>query len=263
MIAWASFTAQNLDRGFLQFYSTGQANIMFDKPIVNSGVASAASQTAQCNQAMSVSYSSATTNLDVSIKLCDDPEGQCDNPCPGVLAPQAMGYDLFNSEETYMDVSINLQAVSTALAVNMGMVPLNHLVMVPGDNSRISLLNTMVSQGAIDTATASRTSSYFGKGADKHAHFSFFFFILLNFIVYPFFDAPPIQLFRHSSRSHPAYLLVIFHTSYDSDISIQLILYLLEIHTAIPRTCLCRTPTLGSPGTPSAWCVSATRWPIP
>lgn len=139
---------------------------MFDKPILNSGVASAASQTAQCNQAMSVSYSSATTNLDVSIKLCDDPEGQCDNPCPGVLAPQAMGYDLFNSEETYMDLSINLQAVSTALAVNMGMVPLNHLVMVPGDNSRISLLDTMVSQGAIDTATASRTSSYFGKCAD-------------------------------------------------------------------------------------------------
>ena len=166
MIAWSSFTAQNLDRGFLQFYSTGQANIMFDKPIVNSGVASAASQTQECNQPMSVSYSSATTNLEMSIKLCDDAEGGCDNPCPGVLAPQAMGYDLFNSEETNLDLTINLQAVSTALAVNMGMVPLNHLVMVPGDNSRLTLLDTMVSQGAIDAATASRTSSYFGENAE-------------------------------------------------------------------------------------------------
>lgn len=163
MIAWSSFTAQNLDRGFLQFYSTGQANIMFDKPIVNSGVASAASQSAQCNQAMRMSYSRATSNLDMSIELCDDPEGGCDNPCPGVLAPQAMGYDLFNSEESYLDLTINMQAVSTALAVNLGMVPLNHLTMVPGDNARITLLDTMVSQGSIDAATASRTTSYFGE----------------------------------------------------------------------------------------------------
>ena len=162
MIAWSSFTAQNLDRGFLQFYSTGQANLIFDKPIVNSGVASAASQTAKCPQAISTSYSRATSNIDVSIQLCDDPEGGCDNPCPGVLAPQAMGYDLFNSDESNLELTINMQAVSTALAVNLGMVPLNHLTMVPGDNARITLLDTMVSQGSIDAATASRTSSYFG-----------------------------------------------------------------------------------------------------
>lgn len=181
MIAWSSFTAQNLDRGFLQFYSTGQANIMFDKPIVNSGVASAASQTKQCNQAMSISYSPATSNLDVSITLCEDADGGCDNPCPGVLAPQAMGYDLFNTEETYLDLSINMQAVSTALAVNLGMVPLNHLTMVPGDNARITLLDDMVSQGAIDTATASRTSSYFGEYTHRRP-LLLFFTVLLGYV---------------------------------------------------------------------------------
>lgn len=163
MIAWSSFTAQNLDRGFLQFYATGLATIMFDKPIVNLGVASLASQTQQCNQAMSVSYSPATTNVDLSIALCDEAEGPCNNPCPGILAPQAMGYDLFNTEETQLDLTINMQAVSTALAVNLGMVTLNHLVMIPGDNARITLLDNMVSQGSIDATTASHTTSYFGE----------------------------------------------------------------------------------------------------
>jgi len=57
--------------------------------------------------------------------------------------------------------------------------------MVPGDNSRLSLLDTMVSQGAIDTATASRTSSYFGTCADEHA--LFIFILVFNFITYLFF----------------------------------------------------------------------------
>lgn len=43
MIAWSSFTAQNLERGFLQFYATGSASVTFDKPIGAYGVASAAS----------------------------------------------------------------------------------------------------------------------------------------------------------------------------------------------------------------------------
>lgn len=163
MIAWSAFTAQNLDRGFLQFYATGSANIMFDKPIVNAGVASAASQKKQCAQAMDLSYSATDSYLDVSIGLCDSPDGLCDNPCPDILAPQAMGYDPFLSQENTLDLRISMQAVATALAVNLGMITLNHLVMVPGDNARITLLDEMVRQGAIDAWTANHTSSYFGK----------------------------------------------------------------------------------------------------
>ena len=162
MVAWASFTAQNLDRGFLQFYSTGQAAIVYDKPILNSGVASAASSTKECKQHIDLTYSAATTVLDISIDLCD--EGPCDaNPCPDILSPQGMGYDPFNSQENFMEVSLNMQAVSTALAVNMGMIQLNHLVMVPGDNDRINLLSQMVDQGLLNQSTVDHTTSYYGE----------------------------------------------------------------------------------------------------
>jgi hypothetical protein len=163
MIAWSSFTAQNLERGFLQFYATGSTSVVFDKPIAAYGLASAASQAQECNQRMDVKYSAATTNLDVTINLCDSDDGCPDNPCPDVLAPQAMGYDIYSSSSTTLDLSVNMQAVSTALAVNLGMTKLNHLVMVPGDNARLSLLAGMVEQGAIDAWTANHTSSYYGK----------------------------------------------------------------------------------------------------
>jgi hypothetical protein len=162
MVAWSSFTAQNLDRGFLQFYSTGLVSVMLDKPIVASGVASAASQTAQCNQRMDTSYSSATSILDVSIALCDSDDGCPDNPCPDILAPQAMGYDVYNSDEYQMNLAISMQSVYTALAVNLGMISLNHLVMVPGDNDRITLFDAMVTEGAVDATVANHTTSYFG-----------------------------------------------------------------------------------------------------
>lgn len=163
MVAWTSFTAQNLDRGFLQFYATGEANLMFDKPITNSGFASAESSTKECSQTTTLSYSGATSNLDITIDLCDEADVPCANPCPNILAPQGMGYDSLNSLDNFMQITVNMQAVSTALAVNLGMVSLNHLVMIPGDNNRITLLNDMVEQGYLHPSIANHTSSYFGK----------------------------------------------------------------------------------------------------
>ena len=162
MVAWSSFTAQNLERGFLQFYATGEASIMFDKPILNSGFASAASQTKQCLNQLSLSYSHATANLGVTVSLYPCTTGRCANPCPNILAPQAFGYDVFNSQENQFSFSLNMQAVSTALAVNLGMVLLNHLVMVPGDSDRIDLFNSMIEQGFMNASTASHTTSYYG-----------------------------------------------------------------------------------------------------
>jgi hypothetical protein len=137
---------------------------MFDKPIVASGVASAVSQEAQCEQKLAVKYNPASSMLEVGINLCDEEGEGCPvNPCPDILAPQAMGYDVYNSQETDLNLAISMQSVYTALAVNLGMITLNHLVMVPGDNDRITLLDEMVQQDAIDVKTANHTSSYFGK----------------------------------------------------------------------------------------------------
>ena len=160
LIAWASFRAQNTDRGFLQFYASGKTNIIFDKPIVNTGVASARSQGHLCTSAISVAYSPATAYVDVSIALCD--KGHCDNPCPGILAPQAMGYNPLTSLENSMDIKIDMQSVSTALAINMGMTQLNHLVQIPGDSDRLKLLDEMVLQGFLNLSIANHTSSYYG-----------------------------------------------------------------------------------------------------
>lgn len=162
MIAWSSFTAQNLERGFLQFYATGEVSVMFDKPIFAAGVASAASANQSCSQAIDVTYSASTTNIMFSIELCDKAKGPCNNPCPDILAPQAMGYSS-TAAGTTLDININMQAVSTALAVNLGMIGLNNLIRIPGDTARLELLEDMVSAKTISLITENRTSSYFGK----------------------------------------------------------------------------------------------------
>ena len=161
LIAWSSFTAQNTDRGFLQFYASAQASIIFDKPVLNKGFASAVSQSHLCTSAISTSYSPATAYLDVTVALCD--KGHCGNPCPGILAPQAMGYNPLTSLENSMDIKIDMQSVSTALAINMGMTQLNHLVQIPGDSDRLKLLDEMVLQGFLNLSIANHTSSYYGE----------------------------------------------------------------------------------------------------
>ena len=161
IIAWASFTAQNIEHGYLQFYASGNTKIIFDKPIVNVGVASAASQSKVCSNAITTAYTPSTAYLDVKINLC--PYGYCENPCPGVLAPQAMGYDPFNSKQTQMEFTVDMDSVATALAVNMGMTQLNHLVQIPNDLNRITLMNDMVSQGLLNFTLANQTSSYYGE----------------------------------------------------------------------------------------------------
>jgi hypothetical protein len=94
--------------------------------------------------------------------ICNESEVPCKgNPCPGVLSPQALGYDSYYSASTNLEFEINMEAVSVALAVNMGLLKLNALVQIPGDTSRISLLEKMVDAGHISREQANHTSSYY------------------------------------------------------------------------------------------------------
>jgi hypothetical protein len=79
-----------------------------------------------------------------------------------IQQPQAMGYNTLTSLSSDLTISINMQAVTTALAVNMGMIPLNHLVNVPGDNNRLILLNDMVNAKSITPLQSNHTSTYYG-----------------------------------------------------------------------------------------------------
>jgi hypothetical protein len=74
-----------------------------------------------------------------------------------------MGYNTQTSSSTELTLSISMQSVTTALAVNMGMIPLNHLVNVPGDNDRLNLLSDMVSAQSITPLQSNHTSTYYGK----------------------------------------------------------------------------------------------------
>ena len=162
MIAWASFTAQNIERGYLQFYATGEPSIIFGKPVANTGFASAVSDTAVCNQpVITTSYSASDVVMDVTVVLCDS--GPCDNPCVGTLAPQAMGYQAFTTSDNFLRLKIDMAAVATALAINMGMNALNHLVMVVDDNDRQTLVGEMISAGFLNASTAAHISSYYGE----------------------------------------------------------------------------------------------------
>ena len=130
-MAWSSFTAQNLDAGFLQFYATGLTGIIYDKQMIQVGYASAASEIAECNLYSTMSYNSESSTVTIQSVLCG--EGPCmNNPCPNITAPQAMGYDYTSTTSNVMSIDVSMEAVTTALAVNMGMITLNHLVMVPG-----------------------------------------------------------------------------------------------------------------------------------
>lgn len=132
LVAWSSFTAQNLDQGFLQFYATGLTGIIYDKSFIQVGFASAVSENTQCNLYSTMSYNSQSSTVTIDTVLCD--EGPCiNNPCPNITSPQGMGYDYQSTTSNIMSIDVSMEAVTTALAVNMGMINLNHLVMVPGE----------------------------------------------------------------------------------------------------------------------------------
>jgi hypothetical protein len=83
-----------------------------------------------------------------------------------------MGYGSQNSAQsnqgragtvvpTTMSLRFNMRSVTTALAVNLGILKLDSLVNVAADQVRVQMLDTMVQYGYISRLTASSTSSYF------------------------------------------------------------------------------------------------------
>lgn len=160
LVAWGSFTAQNLERGFLQFYASGRPSIIYDKQVIAVGFASSLSDTAACDLETSISYNSASSIVKIESVLCKD--GPCKvNPCTNITAPEAMGYDPTQTDSNIMTLEVSMEAATTAMAVNMGMIELNHLVEVPGDNNRLSLMKLMTDSGAITLKQANHTSSYY------------------------------------------------------------------------------------------------------
>jgi hypothetical protein len=163
MVAWSSFTSINTDSGSLKFYLAGDPGIIFAKDIVAIGFASNVSDSSPCHQDILTSINALDRTITVQIDLgCTSPPCTS-NPCPKILAPQAMGYNTETAATKYLTMTLDFASINTALAVNMGIVPIANLVDYPGDNSRISLLSQIVRSGGLNSSTASNTSSYYGK----------------------------------------------------------------------------------------------------
>ena len=59
-----------------------------------------------------------------------------------------------------LDLEVDMNSLSTALAINMGIRSIKHLVNVPGDPDRVQLLQNMLRFRSIDEETIGATSSY-------------------------------------------------------------------------------------------------------
>ena len=90
-MAWTSYKASYSGDGLLQFYMSPSGRNIFNKDYISFGFGSNASAAmGQCRRDISSSFNPLSATLTVNIKLCDSPPCQ-ENPCPGVLAPEATG----------------------------------------------------------------------------------------------------------------------------------------------------------------------------
>ena len=63
--------------------------------------------------------------MTISVGLCENAPCSA-NPCPGILAPQAMGYDTVFSGDNFMNLGINMITFFDALSVNLGKCCVNY-----------------------------------------------------------------------------------------------------------------------------------------
>ena len=84
----------------------------------------------------------------------------CDNFCPETFAYDALGFSN-DGATTTLDFDIDVVAASTAMAVNLGILPLDHLLEVPIDNNRNKLLKHLYQNKVINDDILNNTLSYF------------------------------------------------------------------------------------------------------
>ena len=153
--------------GNLFFYSSAEPSILF------SGYPSSVTWTSDqgvCQNTYDTSSNPKKVNNEISydkttatVKIYttwDTSYQTYTRPCSGIIYPQMLGTpDPDNDEYTYLEIDMN--SVSTALAVNMGIRKVTHLVKVPGDQDRIQLIQNMYRLSRISYAMMKATGSYF------------------------------------------------------------------------------------------------------
>lgn len=90
-MAWSSYRATYTGNGLMQFYATPTAGDIYNKNFVSFGFGSNASGSNPCHVTNTHTFDPLSARLVIDTVLCDNPPCQ-ENPCPGILAPEAMGF---------------------------------------------------------------------------------------------------------------------------------------------------------------------------
>jgi len=95
--------------------------------------------------------------------LCD--YGFCtdntDKVCPGLFVPSQFGYSTKKSSSPTMDIKIDSRSLSTALAVNMGMLNVSDLIMISRDDKFAALVKQMVNSNSLTAEQAKYIKPFF------------------------------------------------------------------------------------------------------
>lgn len=168
MIAWASFSFVTRNSiGVHTFYTQGNVAIIFAEKTYYSYFASA-DNTDGSNPISNNVFSTATSRLTTTINLdCYDSTSFgyetyiCKSACPSLVPLQGFGFDptAYNSSPEF-DSSFDMVSVSTAIAINYGIIPIDVLIPVAFDTKKKTLIKKMIASGYITKDEASRFNAY-------------------------------------------------------------------------------------------------------
>ena len=79
----------------------------------------------------------------------------------GLFVPQQFGYVKANSPSKSMDVSVDVRALATAMAVNSGILNISNLEMLPRDEVFASILKQLVKANFMTKAEANLVKPFY------------------------------------------------------------------------------------------------------
>eukprot|EP01035_Chromulina_nebulosa_P017424 gene17424-22976_t len=178
LVSWDSYSAEDRSYGYFRFYSSGDAGITYNKHIYDI-VYGAKDENCAYFYDWTAAFNPTTASLDITVNLnfsfpyepyysCpyDKNTGTsaCYNYCPETFSFKQFGYDPSASSRPVppaIALSLDMNAISTSMAINYNMMTLDHLVNVKNDQNRINLLSQMNSSKYITQDLINSTSSYY------------------------------------------------------------------------------------------------------
>jgi hypothetical protein len=139
---------QTISRGTIEIYPQATADVLFGAAeIVSAGFSNSYGRCV--NKTTRGYFDRASKSFVLSTELC--PNGFCDDNqlpedmyCPNLFQPLQFGYNERKSPSPSLDISIDSRTLTTALAVNLGILSISDLSVVSRDDQFDRLLEALV-----------------------------------------------------------------------------------------------------------------------